>query len=102
MKTKFARIILFSIIAMMSVFLMGSVNQGSANQSPVNEQNNRAKQLQEIAFDFQDIPTANRIAWNSAITNNPELLIRLSTGKLVGINITGDAGTKKKIANELN
>ncbi|MCF6174398.1 MAG: hypothetical protein L3J71_01385 [Victivallaceae bacterium] len=80
MKTNLARTLLFSSIAMMSLFLLGS-----ADHNQVANQENKAKQLQEIAFDFQDIPIANRTAWNSAIIDNPELLIRLSTSKLVGI-----------------
>jgi hypothetical protein len=80
MKTNLARTLLFSIIAMMSLFLMGS-----ANHNQVTGQKNIAKELQKIAFDFQDIPIANRTAWDSAIIDNPELLIRLSTSRLVEV-----------------
>ncbi len=80
MKNNIARITLFSIIAMMSLFLMGS-----ANQSQVGVQLNSTRQLEAIAANFKDIPIANRDAWERAIASDPELLLRLSTIKLVSI-----------------
>jgi len=80
MKNNIARITLFSIIAMMSLFLMGSANQSKVDIPP-----NCTKQLEEITASFNDIPIANRRAWKGAIASNPELLLRLSTRKLVSI-----------------
>ena len=78
MKPNLARILLFSVIATLSIILLGSTPRSQ-------EPNNSAKELEKIAVDFQDIPDANRVAWNQTAVCNSKLLIRLSTSKLVGI-----------------
>ena len=78
MKTNPARILLFSIIATLSICLLGAI----PNNRVKNYKSN-FKQLENIALEFKDIPHANRTAWNSTAACNPKLLIRLSTSKLV-------------------
>jgi hypothetical protein len=80
MKTSLTRILLFSIIAMLSVFLLGLVDR---NHVVYNKSD--TEQLQEIALDFKDIPLANHSAWENTAVKDPQLLIRLSTSKLVGV-----------------
>ncbi len=74
MKKYYARILLFSSIAMMAIFLMGltSIKPHKSDQ---------AQLLQHIAGSFRNIPIANRHAWQKAAATHPELLIRLSSVK---------------------
>ena len=76
MKNFLIRLSLFSLIAVMSFFLMGASNLKTTSI----HQNSRS-QLQQIASNFRNIPLANRHNWEIAVSQNPELLIRLSSIK---------------------
>jgi len=80
MKTNPARMLLFSVIATLSICLLGAI----PNNQVKNYKSN-FKQLEQIALNFKDIPHANRTAWNNTAACDPKLLIRLSTSKLVSM-----------------
>ena len=68
------------LLLLLSMFLLGATNH-----SQVANPKNSTRQLEELALEFRDIPHANRTAWNNAVANDPRVLIRLSTSKLVAI-----------------
>lgn len=80
MKTSQTRVLLFSVIAMLSICLLGSTNHNNTTNKKSN-----VEQLKQLALDFSDIPLANHRAWQYAAAHNPQLLIRLSTTKLVRV-----------------